>query len=177
MSAEHPGVLAPSQVAVDGERQPDQSPETEALALESCMLRHVSRLSRAIVAAYDPALARHGLTGHQFNLMTTLHRMGPMSVGDLASALGMDPSGVPRAVRPLIENGLLSAQSGQDRRRRMLAVTSDGATRLHEAQNAWEAVQRELVDHISPSGWLSLAHSMRNLRKAAVDCSTRKHAS
>lgn len=172
MSAEHLGALAPSQVAVDGGR----SPETDALALESCMLRHVSRLSRAVVAAYDPALARHGLTGHQFNLMTTLHRSGPMSVGDLASALGMDPSGVPRAVRPLIETGLLSAQSGEDRRRRMLAVTSDGAGRLQEAQQSWEAVQRELVDQISPSGWLLLASSMRNLRKAAAECSTRKQS-
>lgn len=148
--------------------------EISALHLDSCILRHVSRLSRAVVAAYDPALARHGLTGHQFNLMTTLRRTGPMSVGDLAAALGMDPSGVPRAVRPLIGAGLLSAQSGEDRRRRMLEITDAGAARLQEAHATWEAVQEELVAGIGPETWTGLMDGMRVLRKAASGCSTRK---
>lgn len=148
--------------------------EASALNLDACVLRHVSRLSRAVVAAYDPALARHGLTGHQFNLMTTLRRMGPMSVGDLASALGMDPSGVPRAIRPLVEAGLVSTQSGEDRRRRMLEVTEAGAARLQDAHAAWEAVQQELVVAIGPETWIDLMNTMRGLRKAASDCSTRK---
>jgi len=95
----------------------EPGPRAAALELDACVLRHVSRLSRAVVAAYDPALAAHGLTGHQFNLMTTLHRMGPMSVGDLAAALGMDPSGIPRAVRPLVDVGLIQSEAGEDRRR------------------------------------------------------------
>jgi len=145
-----------------------------ALDLDACVLRHVSRLSRAVVAAYDPALARHGLTGHQFNLMTTLRRMGPMSVGDLASALGMDPSGVPRAIRPLVEAGFVSTQSGEDRRRRMLEVTEAGAARLQEAHAAWETVQKELVGGIGSETWGDLMDAMRGLRKAAAGCSTRK---
>lgn len=161
-----------------GGAKQEQSDPTGATALEldACVLRHVSRLSRAVVAAYDPALATHGLTGHQFNLMTTLRRMGPMSVGDLASALGMDPSGVPRAIRPLTEAGLVRAEAGEDRRRRMLAVTQEGESRLDAAQPAWAAVQEELVSGIGADSWIDLMAAMRSLRKSATGCSTRKPA-
>jgi DNA-binding MarR family transcriptional regulator len=141
--------------------------------LDSCVLRHVSRLSRAVVAAYDPALAKHGLTGHQFNLMTTLNRMGPMSVGDLASALGMDPSGVPRAIRPLTEAGWLATETGEDRRRRVLRVTEAGAERLAQAHDAWASVQAELVKGVGDENWLALVDAMRGLRKTAAGASTR----
>lgn len=175
MSADQLNAIAGPAQAVSGAAALADG-DRSVLDLDACVLRHVSRLSRAVVAAYDPALAKYGLTGHQFNLMTTLHRMGPMSVGDLAMALGMDPSGVPRAVRPLIETGLLSAQSGQDRRRRMLEVTEAGTTRLQEAHAAWEAVQEELVGGIGPETWVSLIDTMRGLRKAASSCFTRKTA-
>ena len=84
-----------------GSEQPvmDSRPSSAALSTDACILRHVSRVSRAVVAAYDPALAPFGLTGHQFNLMTTLAETGPMTVGALADKLGIDASGVPRAIR------------------------------------------------------------------------------
>src|SRR5262249_37329539 len=101
-----------------------------ALSPEACILRHVSRASRAVVAAYDPALGPYGLTGHQFNLMMTLGNMGPMTVGALADVLGMDASGVPRAVRPLADQGLIVSQPGEDRRQRMLSLTAPGRAAL-----------------------------------------------
>src|SRR5262245_62823894 len=84
------------------------------LSPDACILRHVARASRAVVSAYDPALAAFGLTGHQFNLMMTLGNMGPMTVGALADTLGMDASGVPRAIRPLSDQDLISVERGAD---------------------------------------------------------------
>jgi DNA-binding MarR family transcriptional regulator len=73
-----------------------------------------------------PALAPFGLTGHQFNLMMTLGTMGPMAVGALADVLGMDASGVPRAIRPLADGGLIGVERGVDRRQRVLSLTEEG---------------------------------------------------
>jgi DNA-binding MarR family transcriptional regulator len=141
---------------------------------DACVLRHVARASRAVVAAYDPALARFGLTGHQFNLMMTLGNMGPLTVGALAETLGMDASGVPRAVRPLADEGLVSIERGKDRRQRLLSLTRTGRNLLDRATPAWQRVQAELVDAIGAGRWTSLMGDLRTLRRAAADCSTRK---
>ncbi len=141
---------------------------------DACILRHVARASRAVVSAYDPALASHGLTGHQFNLMMTLGNMGPLTVGALADTLGMDASGVPRAIRPLADQDLVSVERGADRRQRVLALTRSGHALLDRATPAWQRVQSELVDAIGASRWVSLMADLRTVRRAAAACSTRK---
>jgi len=140
---------------------------------DACIFRHVSRASRAVVAAYDPALAPFGLTGHQFNLMMTLGNKGPLTVGALADALGMDASGVPRAIRPLADDDLISVERGADRRKRLLSLTPSGRKRLNLATTAWTSVQGELVDAIGANRWASLMSELRTVRRAAVACSTR----
>lgn len=141
---------------------------------DACILRHVSRVSRAVVAAYDPALAPFGLTGHQFNLMMTLGNLGPMTVGALADTLGMDASGIPRAIRPLSEEGLVAVERGEDRRHRLLSLTPIGRRRLDLATPAWTRIQTELVDTIGPNRWAALMTDLRTVRRAAVACSSRK---
>lgn len=149
-------------------------PANSPLSPDACILRHVARVSRAVVAAYDPALAPFGLTGHQFNLMMTLGNMGPMTVGALADTLGMDASGVPRAIRPLADEGLIGVERGTDRRQRLLSLTPAGRTRLDRATPAWTRVQAELIDAIGANRWVSLMSELRTVRKAAAACSTRK---
>jgi len=143
---------------------------------DACILRHISRVSRAVVAAYDPALAPFGLTGHQFNLMMTLGNTGPMTVGALADTLGMDASGIPRAIRPLADDGFIAVERGADRRQRVLSLTASGRKRLDIATPAWTKVQTELLDTIGGSRWVSLIAELRNVRRAAAACSTRRSA-
>lgn len=148
----------------------------EAYTPDACILRHVSKVSRAVVAAYDPALSPFGLTGHQFNLMMTLGNMGPMTVGSLADVLGMDASGIPRAIRPLADDGLIAVERGEDRRQRLLSLTPPGRRRLDQATPAWSRVQAELLDTIGPGRWTTLMNELRTVRRAAAACSTRKPA-
>ena len=150
------------------------APTGSAMSTDSCILRHVARASRAVVAAYDPALAPFGLTGHQFNLMMTLGNTGPMTVGALAETLGMDASGVPRAIRPLSDQGFISVERGADRRQRVLSLTPLGRSKLDKATPAWTKVQAELVEAIGANRWVSLMAELRTVRKAAAACSTRK---
>jgi DNA-binding MarR family transcriptional regulator len=148
-------------------------PASGPLAPDACVLRHVARVSRAVVAAYDPALAPFGLTGHQFNLMMTLRQSGALTVGALAATLGMDASGVPRAIKPLAQAGLVQVERGADRRQRMLSLTPAGLDRLNRAEPAWASVQAELVGQIGGEAWSALMGELRLLRRAATGCSTR----
>jgi DNA-binding MarR family transcriptional regulator len=146
------------------------------LSTDACVLRHVARVSRAVVSAFDPALAPVGLTGHQFNLMMTLGQMGPMTVGNLAEVLGMDASGVPRAIRPLADSGLIAVERGADRRQRVLSLTASGTSLVEKATPAWLKVQKELVEAVGANRWSSLMNELRILRRAAAECSTRRSA-
>jgi DNA-binding MarR family transcriptional regulator len=165
-----PDQFASRRVGVD---QAAAETPVSALSPDACILRHVARASRAVVAAYDPALAPFGLTGHQFNLMMMLGNMGPMTVGALAETLGMDASGVPRAIRPLADEDLIAVERGEDRRQRLLSLTPAGRARLDRATPAWTRVQVELIDSIGANRWVSLMSELRTVRKAASACSTR----
>jgi DNA-binding MarR family transcriptional regulator len=104
----------------------------------------------------------------------TLGNLGPMTVGALADTLGMDASGIPRAIRPLSEESLVAVERGEDRRRRLLSLTPLGRRRLDLATPAWTRIQTELVDTIGPNRWAALMMDLRTVRGAAVACSSRK---
>ena len=107
----------------------------------------------------------------------TLGNMGPMTVGALAETLGMDASGVPRAIRPLSDEGFIAVERGEDRRQRVLSLTPIGRSKLDKATPAWTRVQAELVEAIGANRWVSLMNELRTVRKAAAACSTRKSES
>ena len=133
----------------------------------SCVLRHVTSTSRVIVAAFDAALSPAGLTGHQFNLLMTLARSGPMNVNGLAAAVGMHPSTTPRVTAPLARDGLIRIQAGTDRRERLLAITRKGIERLSRAYPRWAQVQREIVNRLGDQEWSSAMRSLKDIRRFA----------
>lgn len=136
-----------------------------------CVFRHVSKLSRAVAAAYDQGLASSGLTAQQFNVMMTLHRSGPCLVGALAKLVGMHGSSVPRAIAPLAARGWVSASLGEDRRSRVLALTPAGEIRLAEALPAWRATQRAMLGRIGADPWKSLTAEFKIVVEAAKSIS------
>jgi len=138
----------------------------------SCVLRHVTRTSRAIVAAFDRALAPARLTGHQFNLMMTLALAGSMNVRHLADHLGMDPTTVPRAAAPLRRQRLITSTVGRDRRERLLAVTALGRRRLATALPLWEAQQKRVIAALGPAAWSDTRARLRALRAGAARSQT-----
>jgi DNA-binding MarR family transcriptional regulator len=134
----------------------------------TCVLRHVTRTSRAVVAAFDRALEPAGLTGHQFNLMMTVALAGNLNVRNLADHLGMDPTTVPRVAAPLRRQRLIASTVGADRRERVLTVTVRGRRRLAAAVPLWEAQQRRVVAALGDSAWSDARALLRALRKGAA---------
>jgi DNA-binding MarR family transcriptional regulator len=133
----------------------------------SCVLRHVTRTSRAVVAAFDRALEPARLTGHQFNLMMTLALAGDMNVRSLANHVGMDPTTVPRVAAPLRRQRLIASTVGDDRRERVLTVTARGRRRLAMALPLWEAQQKRVIAALGTTAWTDTRARLRALRAGA----------
>ena len=133
-----------------------------------CVFRHFSKAYRAIAGQYDRGLRRAGLTAHQFTVLMTLGREGPVSVGALAALVGTDPSTIPRLLGPLRSRRLVSVRVGADRRSRQVDVTMAGARRLAGAIGEWDRLQTTLVTAIGPPGWRSVVARFRTLRQVAA---------
>lgn len=130
----------------------------------SCVLRHVTRTSRSVVASFDAAFAPLGLTGHQFTVLMTLARSGPLKVTDLAAAVGMHPSTTPRLIAPLARRGLIHTRTGTDRRERLIAVTRKGHIKLLRAFPKWAEAQRRIVGRLGKAEWSTAIEVLREIR-------------
>jgi DNA-binding MarR family transcriptional regulator len=141
-----------------------------------CVLRHVTRTSRSVVAAFDTALKPTGLTGNQFNLLMTLARMGPMNVNAVAAAVGMHPSTVPRLVAPLAGRRLVRTRAGADRRQRLITVTENGRRKLMAAYPYWAALQRQVVARLGDEGWVAAMRMLQQVRKSVDNRAPGRHS-
>lgn len=95
------------------------------LALGSRLKRLGEQLqadTQHVLDALDPALP-----SGQHPFLATLDRLGPLTIGDLAQALGVSQPGVTRTVARLIERGLVAATPGsEDQRQKIVSLTAAG---------------------------------------------------
>jgi DNA-binding MarR family transcriptional regulator len=118
---------------------------TEVEPVESpCVCATLRMATRAVARVYDRALEPHGLRTTQYSILARLEVEGPASVGHLAARLAMDRTTLAREAAPLVRAGLVAAEPGEDRRRRVLALTPAGLGRLESARPAWRDAQRQV---------------------------------
>lgn len=123
---------------------------------------------RAVSAALRPM----GLTHVQFVLLASLwwlgeHGQQPSQVA-LAAHAGTDVKMTSQVLRTLERNGLIERRNdAADTRARQLVVTSAGAALAPRAIDAVEAVDRALVEPLSPTARRAFGAALRTLWRAA----------
>lgn len=85
-------------------------------------------------------------------LLVTLDQEGPLTVGSLASALGVSQPGVTRSIRQLEAAGIVEAvREDGDQRRKPVAITEKGAAVLARAQSEfWPHVEDAVREMCAP---------------------------
>lgn len=109
-----------------------------------CVCATLRMTTRAVARLYDQELAPHGLRTTQYSILARLEVEGPMSIGHLAARLAMDRTTLSREAAPLVRAGLVEQNAGEDRRRRVLGLSSEGRIRLEAARPAWRQAQRRV---------------------------------
>ena len=108
-----------------------------------CHCTALRKASRRISQLYDVALAPSGLKTTQRAILAQIGRSQPTTVGVLAEALVMDAGGLAHTLKPLIRDGLVATEvDPQDRRNRLIRLTSAAQRKLRESDVLWEAAQR-----------------------------------
>lgn len=140
---------------------------SEALDLEKCMqvatsciAGNLRQTTRAVSQLYDEAIRPSGLRGTQFTLLIALAVAGRAPINGLANALVMDRTTLSRNLKPLERQGWVHIESGADRRRRLVSITSAGKAVLATALPLWEAAQSRMIDELGHEQFAALQHGL-----------------
>jgi len=125
---------------------PDLLPrETVLHVRDTCLCLATQRAARRLARRFDAVLRPFGLTNGQFSLMVALNQPEPPPIGRLAPFLGMDPSTLTAAVKPLARRGLLVVEPDpDDGRSRRLRITPEGVALMRGAVEVWRDAHAEL---------------------------------
>jgi DNA-binding MarR family transcriptional regulator len=84
----------------------------------------------------------------QYPLLAAIDRFGPLSIGELAEALGITQPGATRNAGLLIKAGLLRMeQPPDDQRRRVLSLTDEGRALIERAKReVWPRVESAVAE-------------------------------
>lgn len=110
-----------------------------------CVGARMRRTSRALTAAYNEAFRQAGIRSTQWPILAALRVAGSMPLGELASAIGSDPSTISRNVRPLVRDGLIDFSEDEDGRKRYARLTPKGLATYERAYQMWKRVQDEAL--------------------------------
>lgn len=88
------------------------------------------------------------IAASQFPYLAAVERLGPVTIGDLAEALGVSQPAVTRTVMQLVDAGLLGAEPAPDDQRRRIIRLSDAGRKLVDraAASLWVRIEAAVGD-------------------------------
>jgi DNA-binding MarR family transcriptional regulator len=115
-----------------------------------CAYTKLRRLTRCVAHHFDMELAEAGLKTTQLGLLSEILRLQPVRPGELARAVGIDPSTLTRNLKPLMAAGWVELGAGHDARTRMIRITDIGRTKQAHAQRRFLMAQRSMNEKLGP---------------------------
>lgn len=111
---------------------------------DPCLCFELRRAARAVSRDYDRWLKPTGLKTTQFSVLSMASGRGPVSITELAEALGMERTSLTRNLRPLEARGLLRVAPEGWKRTRLVEITREGRAVLETALPLWAQAQQAL---------------------------------
>ncbi len=144
--------------------------ETTAEVRDACLCLHLQRAARVLARRFDAVLSVTGLTNGQFSLLMSLNRRQPPPIGAVADLLAMDRTTLTAALKPLARRRLVEVEAdANDRRTRLLGLTSKGQEVIADAIPIWRAAHAEIEASMAEVSPAAIRYALNMLaRKAAV---------
>lgn len=128
----------------------------------------LTRVSRAYKTSADKVASQYGLSQATAWPAVMINQMGDgVRPGEVAEALGLDPSSVVRVIDQLIAAELLTREEdANDRRARLLTLTEDGRQRVRQIGKAMRPFRRKLFADIDRADLEACLRVLDKLGKA-----------
>jgi len=118
-----------------------ESDEVDFVACRQCVCTAARRRSRELTRAFEKAMRGSGMRGTQFTVLATLVQTGPIPTTRLADFLGLERTTLTRNLRPLVRDGLVRIDGGEDRRVHNVSITAKGEEAARRAFPFWRQAQ------------------------------------
>jgi DNA-binding MarR family transcriptional regulator len=127
----------------------------------SCICNNLRRTTRAVTNYYDSIfLEAAGLRASQATVLVVLYLAGPQNINALAEKLSLDRTTLTRNLKPLKDQRLLVIGSGQDKRTKLVTLTSLGEKTLKRVLPLWEQAQTYMVNGLGQKQADALLHRL-----------------
>ncbi len=113
-----------------------------------CMGFNIRKAARATAQYYDSYMKPSGLRVNQFSVLVVLALCGKQTISDLANQLVLDRTTLTRNLKPIEQQGLIRSEQGEDRRKKMIVLTSKGEKVLKKAFPLWKKAQDNLTGYL-----------------------------
>lgn len=133
-----------------------------------CAFQQVKLVGRVVGTLYDEALRPVGLRASQLALMWAILAMEPVDLTSLGAATLTDATTLSRTVQSLRRAGLVGVSAGDDRRVKVLRLTTAGKARFAAAMPHWERAQREAARIMSLDVVQALGRQVRRAMREAA---------
>ena len=120
-------------------------------SLSPCHCLNIRRASRAVTQFYEKILEPSGLKVTQYSLLRNLESVGPVSISVLAKIMRIDRTTLNRNMKPLLNAGLITVNSGEDSRSKLVTFTEAGQAALSKALTLWNEAQVLLEEYLGKS--------------------------
>jgi DNA-binding MarR family transcriptional regulator len=128
----------------------------DALNMALCTCANIRKAARMVTQMYETALQQTGLKVGQVSMLAVLSNRGDMPLTSLAAALVMDRTTLTRNLKPMVRDELISVETEEDQRVRMVGLTDKGRKKIKQAYPLWVEVQSRLVDGLGSERWSGL---------------------
>ena len=143
--------------------------------LKRCINTNVRRAARAVTRLYDEELAPTGLRSTQLIILIVVHNLKATTVSNLAHELVMDPSTLARNLKPLEKMNLIECNPGEDRRQKLVTLTSRGLYKIIEGTEYVMHAQEMLEEGMSDDELDHLLEGVTHLAHHAQDIHDHRH--
>ena len=110
-----------------------------------CMNLSYRKASRVISQIYDHELAEVGLKCGQFSMLRAIHEMRQTTNAELQQLLVLDQTTLTRGLKLLIRDGFIKAETGEDKRAKLLSLTREGKALYIRADKKWQQAQDAVI--------------------------------
>lgn len=144
--------------------RPEYGPPSQIRELPSFMVSEVFRVAARLVGEQ---LATEGFRRQHFTVLAALADAGAASQADLGRRLWIDRSDLHALLTELERDGLIDrVQDERDRRRNLVALTSDGRATLKRLSDRVDLAQDALLEPLSEADRRTLRRLLHRLSDA-----------
>ncbi len=110
-----------------------------------CMNLSYRKASRVISQIYDRELAEMGWKCTQFSILRAVREMRQTTNAELQELLVLKQTTLTRGLKPLIRDGYIKIEPGQDKREKLLSLTTEGKNLYRKAAKSWQQAQDAVI--------------------------------